>query len=128
MQGAHQVGGFGGDMQTAGKAHSLKGLFLGEAFADRTQDWHFTFRPLDTAASTFCLIDVSDIVVAHKYSLNLYTRNVIWKPIRVRIKGDPQHRLIIYFRLVSTIGTISKFRQYVCTATFCEHGQLNQQI
>ena len=71
LQGAHQVRGFSGDVQTGRDAHAFERLFLFEALTDQAQDGHFALSPVDTTATAFGLVDVFDIVIAHVYSLEI---------------------------------------------------------
>src|SRR6185503_18937340 len=56
-------------MQTGRNTQTLERFLLLEPLADRTQDGHLAFRPVDPAASAFSLVDVFDIVIAHDCSL-----------------------------------------------------------
>jgi len=63
LQGLHQIGGLGGDVQAGGDAHASQGLFFDEAFFDELEDGHFFGGPVHAQPALVGQIDVFDVVV-----------------------------------------------------------------
>ncbi len=69
LQRVHQIRRLGGDVQARRDAHALQRFLFGEALADRPQDRHFMFRPLDPVTTPGRLVEVFDIVFdSHRFS------------------------------------------------------------
>ena len=61
LEGAHQVGGFGGDMQACADANAFQGLFAFEAFADACKYGHVAVCPQDALDARLRQAHILDI-------------------------------------------------------------------
>ena len=64
LEGAHQVGGFGGDMQAGRQAHAFQGFLARKNFSDLTQGRHMLVGPLVTLLAFLGQLGVFDIASA----------------------------------------------------------------
>ena len=63
LEGAHEVGGFGGDVQAGADAHAFERAFFREALADGCEHGHVAIRPEDTVEPCVREGDIFNIVV-----------------------------------------------------------------
>jgi hypothetical protein len=86
LQGAHQVGRLGGDVQAGRDLQAREGLLLLEAGPDLTQHRHVAVGPLDAQPTLVGEAEVMDVVRQSSSSNPLMTR------VRYRIGGKPPAR------------------------------------